>query len=226
MDDYMKLTYPLRIPVRVLEAIRFDADCVIISVKAEDEREAPPAPPPSVQKEEYLKEKKREFWGKYPSIRKPVSDAIAFSDAFDKAAKSKADVDQMIEGLDNWLQSEQWTKERGKFIPNIVKFIEERKYLDSCITSTTTKKATPMLSQQEQERLLKQTYGKNSNSSSEKEVDLEDPRVLWNQVKQIAEVNPNLAKLRAQQLIQRGIPNPESIKNTLESTTMTSQEKT
>lgn len=222
----MKLTYPLRIPLRVLEAIRFDADCVIISVRPEDEREAPPAPPPAVQKEEYIKEKKREFWAKYPSIRKPVSDAIAYSDAFDKAAKTKADVDSMLEGLDNWLNSDQWKKEKGKFVPNIVKFIEERKYLDSCITSTTTKTATPMLSQQEQEKLLRETYGESCPKSSVTDSDLQKPAVLWKQVEEISKINPSLAKLRAQQLIQKGIQNPASAKNGLESTTMTNQVET
>lgn len=222
----MKLTYPLRIPVRVLEAIRFDADCVIISVRPEDEREAPPTPPLAVQKEEYIKEKKREFWGKYPSIRKPISDAIAYSDAFDKAAKTKADVDAMIEGLDKWLDSEQWKKERGKFVPNIVKFIEERKYLDTCITSTTTKTVTPTLSQQEQEKLLRETYGENCQKSSVTDNDLQKPEVLWKQVEEISKINPSLAKLRAQQLIQKGIQNPASAKNGLESTTMTNLEET
>lgn len=213
---------PLRIPFNTIECIRYDAEAMIITFT-----DAKKVEKEVFNLDEYRLNKKREFWSKYPAHRKPVVDAVKFAELYDAYGTSKDKVDQMNNGLERWLTSEQWSKDKGSYIPNIVKFIEERKFIDECITSTTTKQATPMLSQPEQEKLLRQTYGESCPKSSVTDEDLEKPEVLWNQVKMMQDAgNPTLAKERARQLIARGIPCPDSLKSGSASTTTILTEKT
>jgi hypothetical protein len=65
------------------------------------------------------------FWAKYP--RKTGKDRAArlwLTMGLDAIA------DEVMAGLDRWLQSEEWVKENGRYIPSPAKWLAEKRWLD------------------------------------------------------------------------------------------------
>ena len=208
----MAVKDPMRIKLNHIDCIRYDAESMIISFRDIEEEL-----PPKVALEEEMKQWKRKAWQSYPATKKPMEDSGKFSILFDKNFDTPEKAKQFCDAIERWKQSEEWTKQNGNFIPNVITFIEKRRYMDECTIITQTKKETPMLSPEEQANLLRRSQeiatGESLNSSSKTEQKQEfTPEELWTQVKVIAETNPNLAKIRAKQLIDRGIQCPESLR--------------
>jgi hypothetical protein len=65
------------------------------------------------------------FWSKYPrKTGKDLAAQIWLSLDLDAIA------DQVLAGLDRWLNSEEWKKENGKFIPSPAKWLSGKRWLD------------------------------------------------------------------------------------------------
>jgi len=62
-----------------------------------------------------------EFWDLYPV--KLAKDA-----ALAAWKRCRPDPKEVCDGVKQWLQTNQWTKEQGRFIPRAARFIEERHY--------------------------------------------------------------------------------------------------
>ena len=62
-----------------------------------------------------------EFWDLYPV-------KLGRDKALDAWKRLKPDPQEVCDGVRNWRQTKQWTKDRGRFIPRAAKFLEERHY--------------------------------------------------------------------------------------------------
>ena len=63
----------------------------------------------------------REFWELYPvKLGKERAEEVW--------KRLKPDADAVCDGVRQWLQTRQWTKDGGQFIPRAAKFLEERHY--------------------------------------------------------------------------------------------------
>ncbi len=60
-----------------------------------------------------------EFWNLYP-VKLGKDTALA------AWKRCRPDPKEVCDGVKQWLQTKQWTKEQGRFIPRAAKFIEER----------------------------------------------------------------------------------------------------
>ena len=143
--------------------------------------------------EDYLKHSARRCWDKYPSARRPVRIANSYFSAFNKYCQNdNTKADSIEHGIDLWLKSKEWAKNEGEYIPNIDKFVEEKRFLDM----PTPLRAEPKegLSPEEQKEILMKQNGYTPAPE----------RTGKEQVIELLKVSPQLAFTRAKQLIKRG----------------------
>jgi hypothetical protein len=83
------------------------------------------------------------IWVVYPNHRKKNSDYQKAKAQWKLILPPNATHDdakalyiEIANSLMNWINSEQWTKDDGKFVPNIVRFLKEQRFLDEPEDST------------------------------------------------------------------------------------------
>ena len=90
--------------------------------KNKDNSLYPPYPPfPEGSPSQELGRAWNEILNNYPQDH--IGDQRAAEMAYKKAIKSPEEANQMLRNLGQWLQTEQWTKENGRYIPQLANWI-------------------------------------------------------------------------------------------------------
>jgi hypothetical protein len=68
------------------------------------------------------------FWDAYPSARKQGKGKA--EEVFRRIKPSQELTERMIRALEIWKCSEQWTKENGQYIPQLARWLREKRWED------------------------------------------------------------------------------------------------